>query len=409
MSRPGYPIERSQTITVHSTYHASGVDLPGQDECFIHEFYDDKIGDNTPGWPSHIQQNAYVRATRNWDQQPLSVQGHTTFNSDTFGGNWGNSFGLSYNPAADGVTFSLSDATSDVRNKLTMRLINQLQSNKVNLGEIFETRQQTADLVGDTAGRLARAFSSLRHGNPGGAIRQIFGSGGGRGSGGSVTRHAGGVPGQWLRLKYGWQPLLQDVYNSVDTVRQAYSDTGSPASVTASASQTVPNKNFVTAYQGNWGPEITYKCTSRRVSGKASIKYRLGGGTNHSMSQLGMANPASLAWELLPYSFVVDWFLPIGQFLSSLDYAIGLVFIDGYYSIKQEQSWQSQLSRTTGTQPGYVANWSGGTGSGKAMFFYREVMDGFPFPPLPAIKNPFSPTHMANGLALLSEAFGRAL
>jgi hypothetical protein len=33
----------------------------------------------------------------------------------------------------------------------------------------------------------------------------------------------------------------------------------------------------------------------------------------------GMLNPLSLAWELMPYSFVLDWFFSVGDVLSSLD------------------------------------------------------------------------------------------
>jgi hypothetical protein len=124
------------------------------------------------------------------------------------------------------------------------------------------------------------------------------------------------------------------------------------------------------------------------------------------MSQLGMANPLSLAWELLPYSFVVDWFLPIGQFLSSLDYALGLEFRYGWMTVQHRQSWNSRLTRTHGTQFGFEADWSGGTGNGKGFYMHREALHSFPFPPLPVLKDPFSPIHMANGLALLSEAFG---
>jgi hypothetical protein len=32
---------------------------------------------------------------------------------------------------------------------------------------------------------------------------------------------------------------------------------------------------------------------------------------------LGLVNPAEIAWEVVPYSFVVDWFLPIGSYISA--------------------------------------------------------------------------------------------
>jgi hypothetical protein len=33
---------------------------------------------------------------------------------------------------------------------------------------------------------------------------------------------------------------------------------------------------------------------------------------------LGLLDPLSVAWEILPWSFVVDWFYPVGTFLDNL-------------------------------------------------------------------------------------------
>ena len=34
---------------------------------------------------------------------------------------------------------------------------------------------------------------------------------------------------------------------------------------------------------------------------------------------LGLMDPLSVVWELIPYSFVVDWFIPIGTYLENLN------------------------------------------------------------------------------------------
>jgi hypothetical protein len=34
--------------------------------------------------------------------------------------------------------------------------------------------------------------------------------------------------------------------------------------------------------------------------------------------QLGLVNPASFIWEAIPFSFLVDWFANVGEFLSNL-------------------------------------------------------------------------------------------
>ena len=403
----------SQTITVHSTYtNGNGDSFPGSDECFVKSNHVNKEGANTPGWPGNYQLNGYQVSSRNWSQSPLNVSGTkvpgTVGVQDTFSGQWGNLFGLGYDPTGDNENFSLGEANNDVNNQLTMKLIGQFQRGKSNLAEVYATRQQCANLIGSTAAKLGTAFKRLRSGNVTGALNSLIGGSRPRrrDESGRLTQLAGDLPGQWLALKYGWQPLLGDVYNSVETVRQAYSSDGSRHRVSAQASQSLPNKDLVTAAGGDWGPEITYTASARKVSVKGFIDYRILGNLTHSLSQLGITNPLALAWELIPYSFVVDWFLPIGNFIGALDYSLGLSFEGGCKTFRHTQKWRSRITRSTGTMAGgYTAHWSGGSGQGEGFLMDREVYNSFPLPPLPSFKDPFSPTHMANGLSLLSQAF----
>jgi len=42
------------------------------------------------------------------------------------------------------------------------------------------------------------------------------------------------------------------------------------------------------------------------------------------LNQLGFVNPAVIAWELVPFSFVVDWFSNVGMVLSSYTDFVGM-------------------------------------------------------------------------------------
>jgi hypothetical protein len=405
-----------QSITVHNSYtNSDGDNFPGTDGCFIRSFHDDSVGGGSPGYPEVLQENGYVRAKRQWQQQPLTVSGTKVPGTgaqpgaDHFSGDWGNLFGLGYDPTADNEHFSLGEAEVEANNRLTMKLIGQLQYNNFHVGEVFHTRQQAANMVGDVTRRIGSCMRNLRSGNVGGAIAALGGSNsaGRRGDAGRITRLVGGVPEQYLALMYGWKPLLSDVYNSVEICRQAYSDDGNVVRAQDYVGVKLPNKSHFIDADPGWGPSIEYIASGRKVSVKGFIDYSISGtGLLHSLSQLGITNPAGLAWELLPLSFVVDWFLPVGQFLNGLNYALGLSFVKGSYCFKHHQTWRSRLVRTQGTRPGgYTASWSGGTGSGEGFYMRRNVLHTFPLPPLPTFKDPFSPTHMAEGLSLLSQAF----
>jgi hypothetical protein len=401
MSKPGFPIDASQTINVSNHYtNSSGQTFNGTDPCFIRSHYEDKDGGNSPGWPHVLQTNGYLRSIFHWNQSPLTVNG--SIGGDTFGGNWGNSFGLGFDPNKS-PHFSMGDELNFVRERLIGKLIDKVQTHRVNLGEILQTRAQCASMVVRSATRIASAFNALKRGNFSGAATALTGSGP-RGS--AIRRRYGGIPEQWLAYRYGWQPLVQDVYNSCEAVRRAWNDDGELFTAKASASTTGSYKELKNR-AATHGPEITWSTLDRRASGVGALVYGVDSNFGSSLSQLGITNPASLAWELLPYSFVVDWFYPVGSFLERMDYSRGLVFKYGWLSIKLEQRIRSRITDPNSINPAINAHWTGGDGSGTAMVFTREALGSFPTPPPPRFKDPFSLTHVANALSLLATAFGR--
>jgi hypothetical protein len=404
MSKPGFPIHMDQTITVQNHYrrNSDGSIFNGTDSCFIRGHFEDKDGSNSPNWPVSYSDNPYLRSVFLWSQDNLTVDGTVLSNGDTFWGDWGDTFGLGYNPIPDSY-FSMTEANDVVVSKLTNKLISAIQSHRVNLGEILETRAQCASMVASTANRIAGAVLAARRGNFRGASQQLLGT---SSLSSSVKRNFGGVPEWWLAHQYGWKPLLQDVYNSCETVRRAWGEQGELFTVKASASHELPEK-VRKARPFAHGPEISWSAHERRAKGNAALVYGVDSQLASSLSQLGITNPLSLAWELLPYSFVVDWFIPIGTFLENLDYARGLVFKRGYMSVKLKQRFSSRLTDSHSADPGYSATWTGGVGSGSAMVFTRAALSSWPYPPTPRFKDPFSLTHVANALSLLSQAFNR--
>ncbi len=418
MSRPGFPIDMKQSITVNNSYTTwNGITTNGTDTLSNYRTrYEDKVGNNTPGWPGTIQTNSYLRSVFTWEQQPLNVNGTNTTahpgHTDTFSGQWGNTFGLGWSPWLSAPsTFSTGNEQAIVRSRLIGKLIDNIQSHRVNLGEILHTRAQAASMVASTANRLAGTFLSLRRGNFVGAARYLTGAPprtrraiGASGSG-RTSSSVGGIPEQWLALQYGWKPLLQDVYNSCETVRKAWNDTGELFTAEAHASATGPQISVFRNKTQPHGPTFRVETTRNEVHGNASVTYGVSSNFGNSLSQLGITNPLSLAWELLPYSFVVDWFFPVGSFLERLDYANGLVFRHGWLSMKASQDVRQRLESSVGVGGGNTANWSGGTASGTSMVMTREVLSSFPSVPPPRLKDPFSLTHVANALSLLATAF----
>lgn len=111
-----------------------------------------------------------------------------------------------------------------------------------------------------------------------------------------------------------------------------------------------------------------------------------------ALQQLGLANIPHALWNGVPLSFVLDWFLPIGDQLALMSADAGLMFSSAYYSCKTSGTVDS--SRTY-NGPGFFV-------SGKHYYlhqsitlrekyksYYRDVYQSFPNPFALRLRNPF--------------------
>jgi hypothetical protein len=286
-----------------------------------------------------------------------------------------------------------------LRNTALIAARNKLKDTSINLGVAFAERKQTARLVGDTAIRLTKSIFHLKNGKVRKAMDELGIS--------SRKREPRGsnAPQKWLELQYGWKPLLSDVYGASDALsKHPAEDWRVTAKVTRSREDTyvftvIPNPNGGSGFDA-------CKCEAKVLR---SVLARIDAIPNNAatiaLASSGVTNPLLIGWELVPFSFVVDWFLPVGNYLESLDAMLG--YTNGWYS-------SSLYVNATWTDVGLSAIGSGGkqivnnfTGTKRLVRVDRQIQSGIPLPKLPRFKDPASLGHMANGLALLAQVFGR--
>lgn len=200
-------------------------------------------------------------------------------------------------------------------------------------------------MVSSRAGQLTRAANQLRKGNVTGFLRTLSDQKSGaryaprahwRGSAieGNFRRkwsskRARAEPSQaWLEANFGWSPLVEDIHAAAEVL-------GSQPSVeycTASAKD--PPRWISKLYSyvkydrptgGPWG--LLYDLKQDQYLEQISIRSGcIVRGVNPNaalLSGLGLTNPAYVAWDAVPFSFVVDWFIPIGSYLKSFDAFVG--------------------------------------------------------------------------------------
>lgn len=349
------------------------------------------------GYSLLIRQVSYQRGSAvfapNGDKSSTGLKFSGVIGSVTSGGRFNGE-----NHFNSALTEANATAEGNLRDLALTRARGNLKQLDINLGIAFAERNRTARLVGDTTIRLSRSLQDLRRGRIRSAMNRL-------GISSSKREPRGGnVPRKWLELQYGWKPLLSDVYGACDALSKRDKDDWR---VTAKG-RASDRQEF--RYQVNLGyPGGPYDGANVVARRDRRVYARIDALPQNeaiiSLASLGITNPLLIGWELVPFSFVVDWFLPIGSWLESLDALLG--YENAYYSssFRVEAVWNDDFSQRIDAPsgPGYMsASYSGY----KRLFqLKRSVSNSVPIPKFPRIKDPFSLGHMANGLALLTQVF----
>lgn len=125
-----------------------------------------------------------------------------------------------------------------------------------------------------------------------------------------------------LETQYGWMPLLQDIKSGAEKIAAIVQDDATPVVIRARASKLSSSERTGDFYGGTPWNQITVD--SVRV--QYVLRYRFTDGYLAQAASLGLTNPASLIWEVIPLSFVIDWLVPVGKYLESLSAFHGLDF-----------------------------------------------------------------------------------
>lgn len=142
----------------------------------------------------------------------------------------------------------------------------------------------------------------------------------------------------WLEYRYGWLPA---VYSAEDALR-AYN-------LLQSKREFIIEKALHT--EEIQGQEFDVQETNLGGGGTQTIQLSetLSGQRRYCATALGIVNPSNAkyvgfdplltAWELVPYSFVVDWFLDVGDWINSISPFSGAEVDGGGVSVTTEYTW----------------------------------------------------------------------
>ena len=273
----------------------------------------------------------------------------------------------------------------------------QLLASPVNFGVMLAEVKETSELVGSAAMTIARQVQAFRRTrDPEGHLwRQV-----------RRAVRPSEIPKRWLELQYGWKPLMSDVAGACDALSRNVSDRKPLEFVKGKSHSKDISVRRVGGGPSSYGSDCWLDLvTEKTIGAKTDLIYRLRDPTLATFSSLGLVNPALIVWEKVPYSFVVDWFLPIGGWLNSAGADAGWDFITGsttnYAFIKK----RIENVRYGSTNPCWRFSGSNPTLRWTNRQMQRRVHSSSPVPGLQFNPEPLSLTRLANGLSLLAQAF----
>jgi hypothetical protein len=276
-------------------------------------------------------------------------------------------------------------------------MLDKLKNQKVNIAQVFAERKQTASTISSTFRDLVRSINAVKRGNFSLASRIL-----------RISRPLGlntrkGIANNWLRLQYGWLPLLNDVYGSAEKLAEIGVRTieRKPImSVGAKMGREVQASGDT--YPGSW--PVGYYFLNGKWDYKSRLYYTVSDSVLHDLTSIGLTNPFTIAWELLPWSFVVDWAFPIGNWINRQDATVGLQFLSGHYVYFYKGKISASVIGTH-VSGNYHYNWRAMPGHTNYVNYQRTAMNTFPSVPSVRIKDPGSLLHAANAWALLTQVF----
>lgn len=201
------------------------------------------------------------------------------------------------------------------------KLLGKIRGHEFNLAVSASQAHQFTGMVVGNLSKLGRSIMALKRGDFATAARQL-------GATPRPTRlKANDIGGRWLELQYGWLPTISDTYEAAKAFEAISSG---------------PKRTRFSAEEKEEGNLTFTNLGAASDAYVSNIKY----GRRYTFEmyeelgferQLGLLDPLSVLWENVPYSFVVDWFIPIGDYLSVLNQIPSL---NGRWMITDYAQWR---------------------------------------------------------------------
>lgn len=238
----------------------------------------------------------------------------------------------------------------------------KLHKGGASMGVTLASWRQSSQLITGRLNHARRTLDSAYHG--------LLGN---RNAVARLRKEREPLANQVLETEFGWRPLFEDVHAALYTVCQA----DLPSNWVASRHQE-PFAVTVVSDKSHGNVQVSQYTGTRQTSYGAKV--RVVNPNTWLLNRLGLINPATVAWDLVPWSFLVNGFVNINALLSSLTDTVGLD-VTGHCITRSWTATRQYTRRNPDLYPGAYARSSV---SGR----YKKRVLGIPLKPVLEVKVP---------------------
>lgn len=219
-------------------------------------------------------------------------------------------------------------------------LVEAVRSSKIEfLSEAAEAKE-TIESIGSVAIRVYKAAAAVRRGRYEVALRHL-------GVSLRDQRDLFKTPSNfWLAYQFGVSPLVSLVKELNDARIEGFV----PQPRRANARKSTVWNTTAYTYSGYF----TYKVDivdSYEV--RVGAKFSFGDPSASFANDYGFDNPLTALWQIVPFSFLVDYFLPVGDWLDANFSVVNPTYSDGFKTVVRKRSVTVTCNGTTSNAPVY--------------------------------------------------------
>jgi len=210
-----------------------------------------------------------------------------------------------------GLPGDSSSSFASLDNQAYARFNGKLRKGSASLGVTLASWKQSRDMIRQRLNHVGSTLDS--------AYARLKGD---KGAVKRLRKERQPLANQVLETEFGWIPLFQDVHAALFTVVQ---QSNVAEWITSRARGTVDSESVTLSSGGNY--RNTMRWTGKRwVTYNARVS--IANPNLWLLNRLGLINPATVAWDIIPWSFVVNMFVNVNQMISSVTDEVGLSITD---------------------------------------------------------------------------------